>query len=64
MNSLRIHVYAQNREILVDDLTAELFFLWDEYVLEDSEKLTAKAQVLKAVLLEKCRVEENIHAQG
>jgi hypothetical protein len=62
--TLGIHVYAQNREILVDDLTAELFFLWDEYAQEDLEKLTAKAQAIKEVLLEKCQVEENIHAQG
>ena len=59
-----IHVYAQNREILVGDLIAELFFLWGEYALEASEKLTAKAQALKAVLLEKCLVEEKAHAQG
>jgi len=59
---LGIHVYAQNREILVDDLTAELFFLWDEYALEDSEKLTVKAQALKAALLEKCQIEEKTHA--
>ena len=62
--TLGIHVYAQNREILVDDLTAELFFLWDEYALEVSEKLTDKAQALKAELLKKCKVEEKIHVQG
>ena len=46
----------------MDDLTAELFFLWDEYALEDSEKLTVKAQALKAALLEKCQIEEKTHA--
>ncbi len=60
--TLGIHVYAQNREILVDDLTTELFFLWDEYAQENSEKLTAKAQALKAILLEKWKIEEKIHA--
>ncbi len=60
--SLGIHVYAQNRELLVDELTAELFFLWDEYALEDSDQLTAKAQVLKAALLDKCQIEGNNHA--
>lgn len=60
--TLGIHVYAQNREILVDELTAELFFLWDEYALEASDNLTAKAQALKTVLLDKCQVEENTHA--
>jgi hypothetical protein len=61
-DALGIHVYAQNRDVLVADLTAELFFLWDEYALEDSENLTIKAQALKAVLLEKCQLEENTHA--
>jgi len=60
--SLGVHVYAQNRDLLIDDLTAELFFLWDEYALEDSDNLTAKAQQLKAALLERCQIEEKIHA--
>jgi len=61
-DALGIHVYAQNREILVDELIAELFFLWDEYAQEDSEKLTTKAQLLKDALLEKCNVGERSHA--
>jgi hypothetical protein len=60
--SLGIYVYAQNRETLVDDLTAELFFLWDEYALEDSDSLTDKAKLLKTALLTKCQVEEKKHA--
>ncbi|MDP2903706.1 MAG: hypothetical protein Q8N96_11465 [Methylovulum sp.] len=62
--ALGIHVYAQNREILADELTAELFFLWDEYAFEASDNLTIKAQALKAALLEKCQVEDCAHAQG
>ena len=56
--TLGIHVYAQNRELLVDELTAELFFLGDEYALEASENLTDKAQALKAALLNKCQIHE------
>jgi hypothetical protein len=60
--ALGIHVYAQNREALVGDLTTELFFLWDQYAQEDSENLTAKAQILKGALLEKILIEENTDA--
>jgi len=41
--TLELHVYAQTREQLADDLAAELFFLWDEYAHEPSENLTEKA---------------------
>lgn len=61
-DALGICVYAQNREILVNELTAELFFLWDEYALEATGNLTHKAQALKAALLEKYQVEGSIHA--
>ncbi|MEI7866942.1 MAG: hypothetical protein WCI11_03550 [Candidatus Methylumidiphilus sp.] len=59
-DTFELHVYAQTREQLADDLTAELFFLWDEYAKESSENLTDKAQELKARLLE--RFWENQHA--
>ena len=59
-DTFELHVYAQTREQLADDLVAELFFLWDEYAQESSENLTVKAQELKARLLERCR--ENQHA--
>jgi hypothetical protein len=54
-DTLQLHVFAQTREQLVDDLAAELFFLWDEYAQETSENLTQKAQELKAKLLGRCR---------
>ncbi|MCX7111417.1 MAG: hypothetical protein NTX45_15075 [Proteobacteria bacterium] len=58
---LGLHVYAPTRSQLADDLTAELFFLWDEYAQEPDENLTPKAQLLKSKLLERCR-EHHSHA--
>ena len=58
---LDLHVYAQTRSQLDDDLKAELFFLWGEYAHEPDENLTPKAQLLKSKLLERCR-EHHSHA--
>jgi hypothetical protein len=52
---LDIHVYAQTREQLADDLAAEVFFLWDEYAQESPDKLTDKAKALQTQLLNRCR---------
>jgi hypothetical protein len=53
--SLNIHVYAQTREQLADDLVSELFFLWDEYALEEPDNLTPKALQLRESLLNRCK---------
>ena len=58
---LAIHAYAQTREQLTDELTAQVFFLWDEYALAEPQTLTAGAQVLQATLHSRCR-EEASHA--
>ena len=58
---LELHVYAQTRGQLINDLTVELLFLWDEYAHEPDENLTPKAQLLKSKLLERCR-EHHSHA--
>jgi hypothetical protein len=55
---LNIHAYAINRAILIEELTAELFLLWDEYAQESPENLTPKARVLRETLLKRCYVEE------
>ncbi|HBA67172.1 MAG TPA: hypothetical protein DCZ48_13530 [Methylococcaceae bacterium] len=56
---LNIHVYAQTREQLADDLVSELFFLWDEYAHEDSDNLTPKARQLQENLLRRCKESDN-----
>lgn len=60
-DSLDIHAYAQTPEQLTDELTAQVFFLWDEYALAEPQTLTAGAQVLQATLRSRCR-EEASHA--
>ena len=61
-DSLHLQVYAQTREQLADDIVAELFFLWDEYALEDSNNLTPKARQLQENLLSRCQEEKNYAA--
>lgn len=56
---LNIHIYAQTREQLADDLVSELFFLWDEYALEDANNLTQKARQLRENLLRRCKESDN-----
>jgi hypothetical protein len=60
-DSLDIHAYAQTREQLTDELTAQVFFLWDEYALAEPHTLTAGAQALQAALQSLWR-EEASHA--
>jgi len=57
---LDFHVYAQTRETLADDLTAELFLLWDEYAQAGDNELTDVALQLKRKLL--IRMQEASHA--
>ena len=59
--ALAIHAYAQTREQLTDELTAQVFYLWDEYALAEPQTLTAGAQALQAALRSRCR-EEASHA--
>lgn len=56
--TLNIHTYAINRDILIEELTAELFLLWDEYAQELPENLTPKARQLRETLLKRCHLEE------
>lgn len=56
--SLNIHAYAINRDILIEELTAELFLLWDESAQESPENLTPKARQLRETLLKRCYLEE------
>ncbi|MGZ8927064.1 MAG: hypothetical protein ACXW03_01260 [Methylobacter sp.] len=60
-DSLNIHVYAQTREQLVDDLVSELFFLWDEYAFEEPDNLTPHAWLVRGNLLNRCK-ESSSHA--
>ncbi|MGZ8927248.1 MAG: hypothetical protein ACXW03_02195 [Methylobacter sp.] len=60
-DSLNIHIYAQTREQLADDLVSELFFLWDEYALEEPDNLTPNAWLVRKNLLNRCK-ESSIHA--
>ena len=54
-DDLDIHVYAQTREQLADDLAVELFFLWDEYANAAPDSLTEGAQSLRKRLLARCQ---------
>ncbi len=59
-SELDLYVYAQTREVLADDLIAELFLLWDEYAQADDGELTDVALKLKAKL--RVRMQEDTYA--
>lgn len=54
--SLGLQVFANNREILVEEIEEQLFMLWDEYALAEPETLVEAAQQVQKALLE--RIEE------
>lgn len=58
--TLDLFVYAQTREQLADELTEQLFMLWDEYAQESPDNLTPHAQQVRLELLR--RVREVSHA--
>lgn len=53
---LGVHVFAQTREQLAEELAEQLLFLWDAYALEDPSRLTESARRLRDEL--RRRVEE------
>ena len=53
---LGVHVFAQTREQLAEELAEQLLFLWDTYALEDPARLTESAQRMREEL--RRRVEE------
>jgi len=52
---LGIHVYAQTREALVEELAEQLLFLWDTYAQEAPDRLTSDACQLGQVLRQRLR---------
>jgi len=48
---LNIHVFAQTREQVADELAEQLYFQWDAYARESPDRLTPNAQRLREVLL-------------
>jgi hypothetical protein len=51
-DSLGIFAFALNRELLVDELEAQIQMLWTEYALADDESLAEDALKLKRSLQE------------
>jgi hypothetical protein len=49
---LAISAVGQTLESSKEHALNDMFMLWDEYALEDSEKLETNAQLLKQMLLE------------
>ncbi len=43
----QLHVFAQTREQLAEELAKQLLFLWDAYALEDPARLTESARQLR-----------------
>jgi DNA-binding transcriptional regulator YiaG len=56
---LGLQACAATREALVDEIVEQLFFLWDEYALEDPKKLSPAAERLRGVLLARMRESRN-----
>lgn len=48
---LTISAYGSTRQEITEQITDQLFFLWDQYVLEETHPLSGDAQDLKANLL-------------
>lgn len=49
---LGIHVFAETKEKLLEELQEQILFLWDDYALGCDNEMTPKAQILKKNLLE------------
>ena len=60
--TLDIHVYAQTREQLADELAEQLLFYWDAYARESPQRLTPSASRLRESLLARLR-EDNLAAR-
>ena len=56
--SLDIHVYAQTREQLADELAEQLLFQWDAYARESPQQLTPSAARLRESLLARVREDD------
>ena len=55
---LGIHVFAQTREQLADELAEQLIFQWDAYARESPDRLTAPARRLREALRTQMREDE------
>jgi hypothetical protein len=44
---LGVHMFAQTREQLAEELAEQLLFLWEAYALEDPARLTGSARQLR-----------------
>ena len=55
-DELGLHVFAQTREQLAEELAEQLVFSWDAYATEDPSRLTESAQRLRETLRERLRV--------
>lgn len=55
---LGIHVFAQTREQLADDLAEQLIFQWDAYARESPDRLTPPARRLREALRTRMRAED------
>lgn len=55
-DALGLFAFANNRELLVDEIEEQLFFLWDEYAMVGEDTLVEAAQGVRLALLE--RLEE------
>jgi hypothetical protein len=55
---LGVHVFAQTREQLADELAEQLLFQWDAYAHESPDHLTVPARRLREALLARMREDE------
>ena len=55
---LGIHVHAQTREQLADELAEQMLFQWDAYARESPDRLTPAANRLRDALLSRMREDE------
>ncbi len=54
-DSLGLHVFAQTREQLAEEVAEQLVFSWHTYALEAPEHLTASARQLRDALRRRAR---------
>lgn len=57
-DDLGIHVFAQTREQLAEELAEQLLFQWDAYACESPDRLTPRARQLHEALLARMREDE------
>ena len=54
-DSLNIHVFAETRVQLAEELAEQLLFQWDTYALESPDRLMDSAQELRLAILGRMR---------